>query len=351
VRVFGWYTDKDAPGYYRIQMPLTVLKQAYGWDVTAGKTLRRREIANYDTIIGQRVMEPGPSSLWHQVCKSDSIHAVFEIDDDLFHLGGNHDKATHDYADKHKGWLRNNIAMADTVVCTTVALADVLSTFNANVKIVPNYIDESLVVMPRPGRDPDRTVIGWQGSNTHGSDFAESWPATKRILGRFPHTQLSTIGANYVGTLPRGRESQHRHQGWIQSDWQTYYQAVGRFDIGIAPLRDNLFNRSKSWLKVLEYMALGVVPVATELPEYRRLLAGMAPGLLVSSGLDHEWFSALHYLIEQPDELAELSRDLRIEAARYTIQGHVQEWADALTPGTPEPGTPEPGTPTTEVSE
>lgn len=340
MRVFGWYTDKDAPGYYRVQMPLTVLKQRYGWEVTAGRTLRHSTFRNYDVVIGQRIMDPGPSSLWREVCKSDSVHAVFEIDDDLFHLTGNHDRASHEYAEKNLGWLRQNISMADTVVCTTVALADVLSTFNANIKIVPNYIDESLIVMPRPDRltpyhegrvGIHPVAIGWQGSATHGSDFAESWSSVKRILGKYPQTHLSTMGANYTGTLPRGRETQHDHTGWIQSDWETYYRSVGRFDIGIAPLRDNAFNRSKSWLKVLEYMALGVVPVATALPEYRRLLAGV-PGLLINPGKDHEWFAALRMLTEDPGAVTSLSRGLRIEAARYTIQGHIQEWADALTP-------------------
>lgn len=335
MRVFGWYTDKDAPGYYRIQMPLTVLKQHMGWEVTAGKKLNRSMIDNYDVIIGQRVMQPGASTLWEAACKSDSVFAVYEIDDDLFHLSGNHDQEIHSYMAEHIPWVERNLRMADRVVCTTPALANVMSAYNQNIRIVPNYIDEALLTLPRaePADEwhDDHTVVGWQGSNTHGSDFAEAWPSVKRLLGKYPHTQLTTMGANYAGILPRGRELQHHHVPWIQSDWETYYRSVAHFDIGIAPLRDNPFNRSKSWLKVLEYMALGVVPVATALPEYVKLLLPV-PMLLIEPGQDHRWYSTLRDLVQDPGTLASLSRDVRMEAARYTVQGHIEEWAEALTP-------------------
>lgn len=335
MKVFGWYTDRDAPGYYRIQMPLTVLKQQYGWDVAANRKIPK-DWNTYDVVIGQRIAKEGPSLLWRRICRSDSTFAVYEIDDNLFQLSGNHEQATHDYFEKNVAWVKGNVAAADLVICTTPSLANVVSEYNPNVKIVPNYIDEALCLLPRSDRQDewhaDHVVIGWQGSDTHGLDFADAWPSVKRLLGRYPHTHLTTMGANYVGTLPRGREDQHHHIPWIQSDWEAYYRSVAHFDIGIAPLRSNPFNQSKSWLKVLEYMALGVVPVATALPEYTKLLRPV-PLLLVDPGQDHGWFSTLRYLVENPDALASISRDLRIEATRYTIQGHIQEWADALTNG------------------
>jgi glycosyltransferase involved in cell wall biosynthesis len=58
---------------------------------------------------------------------------------------------------------------------------------------------------------------------------------------------------------------------------------MARWDVGAAPfhaLRDFYF----SPLKLVEYMAAGVCPVASDLPELRALLAGGTRGVLVEPG-------------------------------------------------------------------
>ena len=64
---------------------------------------------------------------------------------------------------------------ADGVIVTTPALKERLENFNANIKVIPNELDERLLVPripPKPDQlDTDRPIkIGYMGSLTHDED-------------------------------------------------------------------------------------------------------------------------------------------------------------------------------------
>src|SRR5207253_82191 len=64
----------------------------------------------------------------------------------------------------------------------------------------------------------------------------------------------------------------------ITLDLRELYTEMGRARAAIVPLVDSPFNRGKSWIKPMEFMARGVQPIASEHAEYRRLsrLTGMS---------------------------------------------------------------------------
>jgi glycosyltransferase involved in cell wall biosynthesis len=67
-------------------------------------------------------------------------------------------------------------------------------------------------------------------------------------------------------------------------------EAMGGFDVGVAALADNAYNRGKSGVKALQYWALGVPVLASRLPMYEEL-AG--PGLQLVDGSVEAWTEAL----------------------------------------------------------
>ncbi len=59
------------------------------------------------------------------------------------------------------------------------------------------------------------------------------------------------------------------------ADWeneQSVYEVVKRFDVGVAPLIDNEFNRSKSAFKMKQYLSCGVPVIASPTGENTRFL-------------------------------------------------------------------------------
>ena len=83
--------------------------------------------------------------------------------------------------------------------------------------------------------------------------------------------------------------------------WTKWEQDVGHyykhidFDIAVAPSADNLFNRSKTWLRALEMGALGIPIVAQNRLPYSDYVIDGKTGFLVDTAA--EWETALNTLI------------------------------------------------------
>ena len=80
---------------------------------------------------------------------------------------------------------------------------------------------------------------------------------------------------------------------------------AGGWDIGLAPLADTAFNRCKSAIKTLDYAALGLAVVASDVAAYRGSLAD-GPGGMLAANRPDAWFAALSRLVRD----AELRRGL-----------------------------------------
>ena len=68
-----------------------------------------------------------------------------------------------------------------------------------------------------------------------------------------------------------------------------------QLDIGLVPLPDNEWNRRKFNLKVAQYMALGIVPVATPLGSNPEVIEHGLDGFLAST--PGEWTTHLETLV------------------------------------------------------
>jgi glycosyl transferase family 1 len=77
----------------------------------------------------------------------------------------------------------------------------------------------------------------------------------------------------------------------------SWLASQDNWSIGIAPLTDSAFNRSKSAIKALDYMAMGVAAVASDVPAYR----GLPENAVLHVPNDPDaWYMALAGLIREP---------------------------------------------------
>jgi glycosyltransferase involved in cell wall biosynthesis len=87
------------------------------------------------------------------------------------------------------------------------------------------------------------------------------------------------------------------------------------WDIAVAPLRDTPFNRSKSDLKFLEYSALGLPGVFSDIVPYNQSVRDGETGLLVPNG-GGAWHDAILRLAQDP-----MLRERIASAARAQVIG------------------------------
>lgn len=261
----------------------------------------------------------------------------------------------------------NNLKIARNITTTTPIFADEIKKFNKNVYVLPNAIDpkeKQFTPNPEPS---NRIRIGWLGGSSHLHDLQ----LVKSIAGHFDNVQLVLCGFDLRGVMTMidertGQQTQRpikpQESVWFEYEkiftdnyrtvspeyrdfllqfkneeypnvenepyrrvWtkpiSSYASNYNLFDILITPLEENIFNKVKSQLKVIEagfhrkaIIAQDFGPYQIDIKNAYQFGGGWDPtgnGLLVDSHRNHkEWVKHLKKLIENPELIKQLSENL-----------------------------------------
>lgn len=318
INIYVWATDTAGCFYQRLRMPLDALERAYPDEF---RVCWSCEPKSPGVVIGQRIMGNGtePDPRWTGYCQTPGLLAVYEIDDDIIDLDPGNTLPYQIFTPNRYGTI-GNIAVSDHVIASTPNLATKISDLGDGtrpdfVTVAPNCIADGFVV--DRAQDIRPLTIGWAGSMFHQQDFT---PDVVRQLAkvRDAHREVRwvTIGANYLGW--------GSHFGWGPID--RYHARLPLVDIGIAPLLRSEFNQSKSWIKALDYMSKGVVPVVEDWGQYPELLdVDQRVGLLV---WPDGWAERLSTAIESFSEFDHAA--IAARAREYEISRQVHIWANVF---------------------
>jgi len=202
-----------------------------------------------------------------------------QFDDDYRQLGIIQDTVDHDLIPlvaamphtkkfRPRGWFENltddhrtGLAAADGFIAATEEVADAYRDWaRGPTVVIHNYIPSWVTELPLKRIMPP--VAGWFGGlGAHRRDI-EWLGESGKAIGR-----LGVIGDPAGVEEIIGRQLDYR-AGW--QAWSKLYREIGRFSVGIVPVVDDAFNRPKSWIKPVEFAAMGVPSVVSDLPAYRR---------------------------------------------------------------------------------
>lgn len=312
--VFGFH-DGYACGWYRILMPFARMTEAgiranthCGWT---------EEARDYKVIVGQRLSRYEALPIWRRLRLGHRL--IFETDDDVWSIDPTNFAAKLAHSADVMDATEQAIRMSHMVTVSTEALAEVVRRHHDNVVVLPNHIPAAMLDLPVV-RNPGITV-GWAGGDSHLRDIAMIAPRLRRFFERNPGVDFHTIGTDYrsIMKLPG------RHTDWNRDVWK-YYQNVD-FDIGLAPLIDSVFNRSKSSVKAMEYAALGIPVIASDVEPYREFVVDGETGYLVRD--EHMWSKRLYELANDEPMRLEMGRNAKARAAQWTIEDGYQRWVRA----------------------
>ena len=252
------------------------------------------------------------------------IKVIVEIDDDFhsIHPQNVAFKASNLGERRNAANLMRACATADRVVCSTPAL---LARYGCGHGVViPNYVPESYTKIEKVWHEPNR--VGWSGSTaTHPNDL--------QVMGAgIPEAVRAGSDVYIVGTaVGFGRRvglapSQIVNvSGWV--DIVDYPAQMAEVDVGVVPLELTAFNQAKSWLKGLEFAAVGVPFVASPTDPYIEL-AQMGIGLLQPDR--KKWGRTIKAMIPDREELgAEFRR--QVLNHDLTIERQWEQWLKAWT--------------------
>lgn len=255
------------------------------------------------------------------------VRVVVEIDDDFDALSPRNvswrNVQPHLHPDRNKQWLRMACEHADMVVVSTPALARRYGA-HGRVRVVRNRVPAWYLDVERPQHD--EVVVGWTGSiDTHPDDL--------QVTGGGVARAVKATGATFavVGTGKGVRRALGLAEPPVVCGWvpiEDYPRAVAQFDIGIVPLELTPFNEAKSALKMMEYAALGVVPIVSPTSENIRMAtAANGAGFLATN--PRRWEGSVKSLAAEDSPLAVLAHTARAAMRAHTIEGNAHEWLDA----------------------
>lgn len=275
-----------------------------------------------DLLVGERLDRPEVTGSWRRMRLRHPL--VYEIDDDVFHIDRMNWGAFNVYS---RSDVQDTVAhcaeVSDLVTVTTEPLAEAMRRFNENVVIIPNYVPEEMFTIERPRRE--RPTIGWTGGASHALDVKVCAEAVATFLRFHPEWDLHIVGTDFRKSFGR---PQARHTDWL-ADPHEYYRALD-FDIGLIPLTDSVFNRSKTPIKAIELMALGIPVIATDCVVYQGTVIDGETGFLVKKA--KEWRARLRLLAADAELRESMGKKARELAAQWTMERNWHKWADAYRP-------------------
>lgn len=206
-----------------------------------------------------------------------STPVLYEIDDNLFDIPDTN--FAKEYYVKNRRYIEEILKTVDGITVSTPYLKEILTKYNSNISIVPNYLLKSVwggfteefnkskkLRILYPGSS---NHFALKGMNAKGGDMDEEFLS-------FIRKTTDKYTWVFVGGLPYELEDLSSSGAIEYHDWQnilTYPVYIKNLkpDIGIAPLEICNFNRAKSNIKALEYTAWRIPGVFTDIDPYSNM--------------------------------------------------------------------------------
>jgi glycosyltransferase involved in cell wall biosynthesis len=189
--------------------------------------------------------------------------------------------------------IKNTIRIADEVWTPSLYLANLMAQVRPNLKctIVPNGIDTYEAQWADTQKsDSDVVRFGYIGANGHSKDI--------ELIGYdFSDKELYCVDLmDYAKLLG----AKHKMLPKPIFEYGTFYK---EFDVSLAPLQSNRFNRAKSNLKIVEAAFTKTAVIASNTTPYKECIIHGETGLLCST--KKEWREAIESMtIERAKHLA-----------------------------------------------
>lgn len=285
-RFLNYYADYSGCGHWRMIWPEQVMN-AHNKAVVHGTTVMNVDPRYYVQAKGVRIQRQAtPQQLefvkfLRQLANKNNFRLIYEIDDICFAEDiPDYNKYKTAFTDPAiRKSAQEMMAMCDEITVTCPFMRDYYKekTGNNNVTVIPNFMPKFWLdrfydanrVMESYDRNKKKPRILYAGSGAHfdvdqrvkfKDDFHHVNDIIRKTVDKY---QWVFLGAHPLPIIDLVRSGKVEFHPWKR----LYEYGQGLYDLNVnmlvAPLQDNIFNRSKSDLKYIEASALGL-PIACQ---------------------------------------------------------------------------------------
>ena len=281
--------------------------------------------ADADVIVLQRPSHPLQPDMIKMI-RANGIAVVVDMDDDMSSIHPDN-IAFHLYRPTSTSPFSWRHALESckeaTLVTTSTRLLQKVYAKHGRGQVLDNFVPAAYLDFPKS----DAGTFGWAGTTkSHPNDLQITGTAVQKLINE-GHPFQVVGGKSKVKECLRLNTAPAVTGSIPLVDYVRHI--AEHLDVGMVPLAPTSFNTSKSRLKGIEYMSVGVPWVGSPREEYRRLHRESGCGLLADTPKD--WYSKLKLLITD-----DVLRKEQAEAGRefmkgQTYQANAWRWWEAWT--------------------
>lgn len=315
--------------FIRLISPLSTLTSSTFIRLIDGENIEFSKGAmGADAIIVQRtaIVDVNDAARLVEYVQKHKIKLFVDTDDAFGELDVNHPQ----YAlqKERVDALNHVIEYADQVWFSTEPLKKLYKVKDS--KVIRNTLDLKIWDRLRTGvievpkmNEPLRMV--YMGTVTHDKDFEIVIPALERLHAKYPGKfKLYVIGiARRLEEYPW--MEQLKPDSALYPDFVHWFNGLPQFDIGLSPLEDSTFNRNKSDIKCLDYLACGIHPVVSDVEAYKNPeLTGLITRVKDS---EYAWYDALEEIIVGKEKYRKKMEQAAKKGFSYIMKNRLAERA------------------------
>ncbi len=221
------------------------------------------------------------------------IPVLYDLDDNFFEISPDSDVGRGFAQPKQLAMLTEYLSTASLVRVYSQPLLARVRPLNSRVEIVASAVD--LQYVRRPAKSPGGPVKLIYATSRLDDSLGQIFlPALRRLTDE----EGPRIEAHFWGPRPPAELPTVRHHALVH-DYDRFlrrFSAAG-FEIGLAPLADDVFHRSKTNTKFREYGACGIAGIYSDVAVYSDCVRHGETGLLVANDSE-AWYRALRQLVD-----------------------------------------------------
>jgi glycosyltransferase involved in cell wall biosynthesis len=189
-------------------------------------------------------------------------------------------------------------------------LAEYASRFNNNVVIIPTTIDTENLHNPDiyPKTKNTLPIIGWTGTHSTLRQLDILRPVLDELIREIPF-EFHII----CDEFPKETRDYIRHIHWNKG---SEIEDLLQFDIGVMPLYNNEWEKGKCGFKLLQYMALEIPSIASDVGVNSEIINHPDLGMLIYHNYPGEWNLAFRQLLSD----SKLRKEMGMNARKRVIE-------------------------------
>jgi L-malate glycosyltransferase len=235
-------------------------------------------IRNYDIVYTFLWVAPFAPPIFEKLTRTLAKKMIYDIDDLVFLNPPSSTNPLIHYLRSPKNHI-SLMKSADHVITCTPYLDSLVRKYNQHTTDISSTINTTLYRPKTNYATKEKLIIGWSGSHS-----------TSKYLHLLDNIFQRLAKMHSFKLLVMGDENFRLEGVDVEAlPWKEEYEVevISRFDIGVYPLPNEEWVLGKSGLKALQYMALGIPTVATDIGTIRRIICNSENGFLVSD--EEQW--------------------------------------------------------------